>query len=222
MRVQLPSAVKATSKGINMFKLICKLPRKIYLAYSGGVDSRVALHFLSKNHEITLLHVNTGDTASSLEVPEVKSVAGMYNLKYELHDRISEVPAGISKEHYWSCMRKDVFFRKKEPVVLCHHLDDVIETWVVSSLQGKPTLMRTQTENIVRPFLLNSKQKFLAYAERHELKWIEDETNSDPEFSQRNFVRNVMMKDVKIVNPGIEKTVVKLLLDRHNKERQAM
>lgn len=197
-----------------MFKLITKIPRKVYLGYSGGVDSRSALHFLVNNHDVELIHVNTGDEASINEAELVSKVANEYNINYEIHDRIGPVPKGLSKEHYWSCMRKDVFFRKKRDVVLCHHLNDVVETWVVSSMQGKPTLMACRTENIIRPFLINTKDIFIKYALRNKLEWIEDETNHDPEFSQRNFVRNVMMENVKVVNPGIEKTIVKLLLER--------
>ena len=43
-----------------MIKLQGKLPRKISVAVSGGVDSMVALDFLKRNHVVNVLHYNHG------------------------------------------------------------------------------------------------------------------------------------------------------------------
>ena len=52
-----------------MIKLQGKLPKKISLAVSGGVDSMVALDFLKKKHEVTVLHYNHG-TAHGMEAED--------------------------------------------------------------------------------------------------------------------------------------------------------
>ena len=41
-----------------MIKLQGKLPRQLWLACSGGVDSMAALDFLGRNHQINVLHFN--------------------------------------------------------------------------------------------------------------------------------------------------------------------
>ena len=45
---------------MTLIKLQGKLPRKISVAVSGGVDSMVALDFLKRNHVVTVLHYNHG------------------------------------------------------------------------------------------------------------------------------------------------------------------
>jgi len=39
-----------------MIKLQGKLPRQIWLACSGGVDSMAALDFLCRNHDVHVIH----------------------------------------------------------------------------------------------------------------------------------------------------------------------
>jgi len=39
-----------------MIKIQGKLPRKVYLACSGGIDSMAILNFLQNNHDVTVLH----------------------------------------------------------------------------------------------------------------------------------------------------------------------
>ena len=43
-----------------MIKLQGKLPRKIYVACSGGIDSMAALDFLKRNHDVFVLYFNHG------------------------------------------------------------------------------------------------------------------------------------------------------------------
>ena len=43
-----------------MIKLQGKLPRRVYLACSGGVDSMAALDFLRRNHDVHVLHFDHG------------------------------------------------------------------------------------------------------------------------------------------------------------------
>ena len=43
-----------------MIKLQGKLPRKIYVACSGGVDSMAVVDFLNRKHDVFVLHFNHG------------------------------------------------------------------------------------------------------------------------------------------------------------------
>ena len=194
-----------------MIKLQGKIPKQVYLGFSGGVDSMACFDFLSNRHEVSLVYVNHGDAAAETELPFVEKIANKYNSKLFVFDKTMQIPQGESKEHFWSNNRKEVFNRLDAPVVVCHHLNDCMETWAVSSLQGKPRLIPYSTGNIIRPFRLNPKSEFINWCKRRELEWCEDATNSDPNFSQRNFVRNVLMPNILKVNPGYALTVKKLL-----------
>ena len=43
-----------------MIKLQGKLPHRVYVACSGGVDSMAAVDFLSRKHDVFVLHFNHG------------------------------------------------------------------------------------------------------------------------------------------------------------------
>jgi tRNA(Ile)-lysidine synthase len=112
-------------------------------------------------------------------------------------------------------MRYD-FFKKKNvnsPVIVAHHLDDAVETWVWSSLHGQSKLIPYRHGNVIRPFLATPKKELVKWAENHFVPWIDDYTNMDTRH-QRNFIRHMMMPQVLRVNPGIHKTIRKKLLAR--------
>ena len=46
------------------------------------------------------------------------------------------------------------------------------------------------------------------WCERKEVPWIEDTTNKDNNFA-RNRIRNVILPEIKKINPGIQKVVAK-------------
>lgn len=194
-----------------MIKIQGKIPRKVNIAYSGGVDSRVVFEFLRKNHDVHLIYINFGDPSSLKEVDQLKTMlSNDETIKCTILEHFDEIPKGESKEHYWSKIRKKML-RSFDDVIMCHHLDDVIETWIASSLKGKPTLIPYRSGNIIRPFRLTPKEEFIKYAKRHNIKWVEDETNHDPEYSERAYIRNVLMPHAFHVNPGLRKTISRLV-----------
>lgn len=194
-----------------MIKIQGKIPRTVYVAVSGGVDSMAIVDFLYRNHDVHMVYVNHGDEASKKEVPFLIHYSMESGIGLSIYNRPFEVPVGVSKEHFWSMQRKEVFSSLDGDIILCHHLDDCMETWIVSSLQGKPSLISYRTMNIIRPFRLTSKSELVKWCNRNNVKWVHDKTNDDPSFGQRNYVRNVMMENVLKVNPGFRQTVRKLL-----------
>ena len=94
-----------------------------------------------------------------------------------------------------------------------HHLGDQIETWIFSCLRGTPKLIPYRRNHIIRPFLLASREELISASKVD--KWIEDPSNADDKY-MRNFIRHRLMLPVKVVNPGIEKTVRKLTLRDFN------
>jgi tRNA(Ile)-lysidine synthase len=78
-------------------------------------------------------------------------------------------------------------------------------------MKGNPKIIPHKRGYILRPFLLNKKERILEWAELNSISFINDKTNLDLSFD-RNFIRHEMMPYVKRINPGIEKTIRKKIL----------
>lgn len=189
------------------------IPRKVALACSGGIDSVAVLDFLSKNHEIELLFVHHLTETSNIAENFVDSLADKYAVYYTNHYIDENKPNGVSLEEHWRNERYKIFHSYNKPVITCHHLDDVVETWVWSSLHGEGKLIPYANKNVIRPFLTTRKKDFTNWAIKHSLTWVEDASNLDTKY-MRNHIRHNMMKDVLKVNPGIHKTMRKKLIER--------
>ena len=197
-----------------MIRIIGKIPYSVTVACSGGVDSMVFTHFLRQSRRnITLAYFNH-DTKHS-------QVAQLFVEKYANDNNLELITGGVkglkgkrSLEEFWRDERYAFFNNLGNPfIITCHHLDDCIETWVMSSLHGTAKLIPYQRgEKIFRPFLLTEKSKIRDYALRHKLDWIEDPSNENVTH-KRNYVRHVMMPHVLKINPGIKKVVRKKLIE---------
>jgi tRNA(Ile)-lysidine synthase len=194
-----------------MIKLLHPLPRDIFIAFSGGVDSLAAAHFLRNNHRVTLLHFHHGCEYSDeilhgclyrAEALELNMV--VENIEY------SEPPKGVSLEDHWRRARYR-FLRRYENVVTCHHLDDAIETWVWSSLHGEGKLIPSRDSNVIRPFLLTPKADLIAYASKHGLEPVNDPFNGELHLT-RNYIRANIIPHALKINPGLPKVIRKKYL----------
>jgi len=194
-----------------MIRLQGKLPRELYVAVSGGVDSMTALAFLRKNHRVCAVFFHHGT--------ETSDRAAGFLRDYTKDRDISFFTAGVnrprdkdeSQEEYWRNERYKFFKELDMPVVTAHHLDDCVETWIMSSLHGCGKIIPYRHANVIRPFRLTSKQDFMNYAKMHDVPFITDESNMDTSFD-RNYIRNEMMPHVLRINPGISKVISKKIL----------
>ena len=100
-----------------------------------------------------------------------------------------------------------------EKIVMTHHLTDCIETWVMTSLHGNPQVIPYYNPkfNIIRPLLLNPKSAINDWLEHNKVEYVYDKSNSDTTIN-RNYVRHVMMEHIYRINPGIEKTIKKIVM----------
>ena len=195
-----------------MIKLLVPLPKTITIACSGGVDSMAAVDFLSRKHDVTVAFYHHG-TQTSDEACEfvakyctdknIPMVFGFIDNKFK--------PKNKSQEEYWRNERYKFFKELDMPVVTAHHLDDCVETWIMSSLHGCGKIIPYRHANVIRPFRLTSKQDFMNYAKMHDVPFITDESNMDTSFD-RNYIRNEMMPHVLRINPGISKVISKKIL----------
>lgn len=195
-----------------MFRFPTKLPEKFYLAVSGGIDSMVALSFLS-NHKgfagIVHCHHGTKHADDALEF-----VRSEFNDSQRLiiHHLREGKPDNKSQEQHWSDWRRKCFNSACVPVLTAHHLGDAVEWWVMSSLHGVGKLMPVESGNVLRPFLTVSKSQIEDWAERKMVKYIDDPSNQSRQH-MRNIVRHDMMPLIQQINPGIEKVIRKKYFD---------
>lgn len=197
-----------------MFRLICKIPDKIAIAVSGGVDSMACLDFLSRSkRDITVLHFNHGTPNASKYQKLVERYCEKKNLKIMIGNIGNKKPnSGQSIEEFWRLQRHSWFESTDfETIITCHNLNDVIEWWLLTSFRANPKLMPVKRGRFLKPFVLNNKQEFIYWCQKHNIDWIEDLTNKDVD-RDRNYIRHVIMPHVERINPGIEKSIRKKLL----------
>ena len=188
-----------------MIQIQGKLEREIWIACSGGVDSMAVVDFLSNNHKVNLMFFDHG-THTSYEAKEFLKEHYRENLAIGEINR--DKKQDESWEEYWRNMRYEWFHSFDVPIITCHHLDDCVETWIWSSLNGTGKIIPYSNRNVIRPFRLNRKSEFLNWARRKSVDWIEDTSNDDPKY-MRNFIRHEIIPKALIVNPGIHTVISK-------------
>jgi tRNA(Ile)-lysidine synthase len=109
-------------------------------------------------------------------------------------------------------------FRKEtaQVIALAHHLDDQAETVLMNLLRGAglrgasgmAPLARFGDKQLARPLLGMSRQDIVAYARRHGLDWVEDESNNDESLT-RNFVRRRLGPLIESRFPGWKQSLAR-------------
>jgi tRNA(Ile)-lysidine synthase len=171
--------------------------KRIAVGLSGGVDSVVLLHQLRERHPVTAVHVHHGLSPNAdawgdfcrklckrLDVPLVVA-----KVKVEKSGKGLEAAARDARYAAFRKSRADV-------IALAHNLDDQAETVLMNLLRGAGLRgasgmaehARLGAKTLWRPLLNLSRKEILAYARKHQLEWVEDESNAN-EALTRNFVR---------------------------------
>lgn len=192
-----------------MLKLLYPIPKHITVAFSGGVDSCAVVDFLSKKHNVTCAFFNHGTIDSDRANEFVAKFCSERNIPLLWGRCRSEKSKEESKEEYWRRERYD-FLSELGPVITCHHLDDCVETYVMSSLHGTAKVIPLFRNNIIRPFLTTPKSEFVGWCERHGVEWCEDLSNDNTDFT-RNYVRKYLLPHAYHINPGLRTTVKKIV-----------
>ena len=171
----------------------------VAVGLSGGVDSVVLLHLLGRNPGLRLqaIHVHHGlspnaDSWTAFCRQLCKRLAVPLTIK-----KIRVVRKGKGLEAAARAARYKTFGEAKAGcIALAHNLDDQAETVLMNLLRGAgargasgmPVRARFGDKTLWRPLLGTPRSAIEAYARRHRLDWIEDESNAD-EALTRNFIR---------------------------------
>ena len=215
-------AVHLTSEYITTILDPSVTQNRVFIAYSGGLDSHVLLHLCasleSLQHKITAVyvhhglqsdadgwHVHCAETAEQLEIE-------FLGLRVNATAKTGESPEEAARHARYAALSG--LLEEDDVVLTGQHREDQLETVLlqlfrgagVQGLSGMPLQMSCGKGKLVRPLLNVSQQALRDYAQRHALTWVEDQSNLDNDYD-RNFLRNLVVPLLKERWPAIDKTV---------------
>lgn len=202
-------------------------PCKLVVALSGGVDSVVLLHALSRlSHQCELplpeteaVYVNHG-LSPNADAWQQFCQAFCATLGLPFAAYTVEVSPG-NRESLEACARERRYealcnhAKHHQGIILtAHHLDDQVETVLLQlkrgagpkGLSGIPAMNNMHSVIVSRPLLTVSREQIRDYAHRYSLRWIEDESNIDETFD-RNFLRQTIIPPLMSRWPSLAQTV---------------
>ena len=208
-------------------RLAPHLPRdcRIQVGLSGGLDSVVLLHLLSRlapesGWQISALHVHHGISPNADDWAAF-CAACCATLKIPLNTvRVDVAP--LRERHGLEAaariLRHAAYAQSDSDfVALAHHADDQAETLLLQLLRGSgvrgaaamPFLSAPQNgSKLIRPLLAFSRQEILDYAQAQRLQWIEDESNADQHYA-RNFLRHSVFPLLSQRFPAVQHTLAR-------------
>lgn len=203
--------------------------RPIVLAYSGGVDSQVLLHLLSKwqqsnsDRPMLAVHVNHGLSDNALDWQHFadsqcqKLAVDFQSVKVDLSDANNRNLEANARQMRYQAIEH--LAADNSIILTGHHLDDQAETVLLALKRGSGTLGLSAMQvinsfplpsekklHVVRPLLGTTRQQIEAYANAKQLTWINDESNTDERFD-RNFIRHQILPILQQRWPAILTTI---------------
>ncbi|MGY3639837.1 tRNA lysidine(34) synthetase TilS [Pseudomonas sp. PK-RTE-24] len=178
------------------------------IAFSGGLDSTVLLHLLATlaNTEslpaLSAIHIHHGLQAAADAWPQhCQAVCNALGVPLQVK-RVT-VKGGASLERAARDARYAAFSsltQSNDVLLTGQHRDDQAETLLFRLLRGAgvrglgamPQRRPVGQGTLVRPLLDVSRAELEGYAQAHQLRWIEDPSNQDRQFS-RNYLRHQVM-----------------------------
>jgi tRNA(Ile)-lysidine synthase len=173
----------------------------LLVAFSGGLDSTVLLHALSKRTlGVRAIHVHHGlQVDADAWAAHCIDFCASHGIPVDVIKVEVERGSGDGLESAARRARYDAFATVMvdgEVLVTAHHRDDQAETFLLRALRGSGpdglAAMRPwrdfATGRHWRPLLDIPRSALLAYARQHGLDWLEDPSNADTHHD-RNFLR---------------------------------
>ena len=181
---------------------------KIYIAYSGGLDSSVLLDIFYKlsiknSLLIEAIHVNHNINKES-EIWEDHCKAACNSINIPLKIISTQILAkGGGIESAARNKRYEIFtniLEDSEQILTAHHQDDTAETILlrlfrgtgIDGLIGPAETRELGKGHLIRPLLSLSKKHLQSYADKNGISYIEDKTNFSDD-QDRNYIRNKIL-----------------------------
>ena len=181
------------------------LSKSIFIGYSGGPDSTALVHLLStlnakQDLNLKAIHINHNLSKHS-STWENHCVETCSKLNVNLITKSIEIKVdgggleSASRKARYKAFEK--ILNRDDQLLLGHHSDDVAETLIMRLMRGTgpdgmegPKLKRSLGQGVlVRPLLGVSKKEILDYLKKHNINYIQDDSNLSSDFD-RNYLRN--------------------------------
>lgn len=205
-----------------LLPILQRLPeaRRLWVAYSGGLDSTVLLHALSQlSIPLSAIHVDHGLSAHSAEWSakcryqcEVLGIE-LHEIKVEVDSRGRGIEAAAREARYAAFSQR---LGEGDMLLTAHHQDDQAETLLLQLLRGggvrglaaMPAHRPFAAGWLGRPLLQVSRESLQAYAEAQGLDWIDDPSNFDTTL-ERNFLRHDLIPGLEQRHSGIKSVLAR-------------
>ncbi len=212
---------------------------RLWIAYSGGLDSHVLLHafaqlrsqLLLKNSngviELRAIHIHHGLQPQADEwVTHCQNVCHSLNIPCDVKYVHIPLAPRDSLEAQARQARYDALEESLAPgevMLTAQHADDQAETVLLQMLRGAgtaglaamPPLSRLGKGWLGRPLLAYTRADLHGYAQHAQLSWIEDSSNANPRFA-RNFLRQEILPRLSQRWPSVSHTLGRVA--RHQAE----
>lgn len=204
------------------FKLSLDSYFRLFVAYSGGIDSHVLLHLCASNaalkDKITAVYINHGlQVAAESWGQHCEHVCNNLGVKFQClsvnaQAAVGESPEEAARNARYAALKP--LLAENDVLLVAQHAEDQLEAVLLQlfrgsglkGLSGMPERMAFGKGWLIRPLLVVSKAVIVDYAQSHQLAWVEDPSNRDSKYT-RNFLRNDIIPKLKQQWPELAKTV---------------
>lgn len=178
---------------------------RIWLGFSGGLDSTVLLHLLQKNYpgKVSAIHVHHGlQTAADDWAAHCTQVCEALQVPLKIvHVVVESEGKGLEAAARLARYAKFAeVMQAGDLIATAHHQDDQAETVLLRLLRGSgidglsaiPEQRPFASGLMWRPLLAVTRSRLRRYAQIQGLSWIEDPQNQNPKFA-RSYVRQEIL-----------------------------
>lgn len=195
---------------------------RIFIGYSGGIDSHVLLHacstLLEFKNQITAVYIHHGlqkeADAWAIHCQKTAENLGVSFLEIQVdaNAKCGESPEEAARNARYNAFRN--LIGENDVLLIAQHREDQLETVLLQlfrgsglkGLAGMPAKMGFAKGHLLRPLLNIGKDEINAYALENKLVWIEDPSNQNLIYD-RNFLRQDIIPKLKQRWQSLDKTV---------------
>lgn len=184
--------------------------QRYLVAYSGGLDSHVLLHLCARFAKLPVraVYIHHGLQAAAdqwsehcAEVCEALQIP-FKTIHVDAGKRSGESPEETARKARYAALYAEL--KAGDCLLTAHHQDDQSETVLlqlfrgagVAGLAAMPAVRAVGHAFHARPMLSFSRAEVHEYAQKHDLKWVEDPSNVNIDFD-RNLLRQNIIPIIK-------------------------